>query len=601
MGYNQTTRAAIEAAIKTPADPKIKGDALQTYLLAILDAVDSGAIFMGPASLDTVPNTTANCFYLATTTGTYANFIKANGQAISLVDGEKAILSSFTTQENQNIRWTKSSIVTPADPNGFVAYAVAQALTPQERATALGNIGAATADGENPNLIAGDIMAKSENATITADENFNIHTTADDNDIKNGPSYLESIRGNIDGKLTPFMADTFVSTGMNLVNPEQVLTISGRTAYYFPIAKGTWGAYGTTQENNGYIVVGDTPYAVHYSPNKPTVADYGSALTPVISNGKSYYTTTGYGWLVVIMNDGSETPAVHIAWSNYKDEIGGVFGNTTKRIAPFVQWIHAWGMGGLYGQEYAVFDEINVRLQKCFRRIDRAALNAQSWSMETVASSDQETQTTTYSYVFTATLNDMRSGGLYRSSLYGLEVNGNVLTYRSDDITTVPDFLVFLGSSLIYYEKNAVVEATFASIGADLTVDNISNDFGLTYFMQEGEIAGVIALVTETFKQGGKDQLFNAVTYLKILAEVLSAVLCQHDARLESIEKGRKTIECTNLFVRRRASIPGWNEVDAAPASASAPGEPGDYFVGSEYLYVCVSSNTWKRSALSTF
>lgn len=41
--------------------------------------------------------------------------------------------------------------------------------------------------------------------------------------------------------------------------------------------------------------------------------------------------------------------------------------------------------------------------------------------------------------------------------------------------------------------------------------------------------------------------------------------------------------------------------LDASPASSSAEGEKYDAYLGADYLYLCVSDNTWKRVALSTF
>lgn len=45
-------------------------------------------------------------------------------------------------------------------------------------------------------------------------------------------------------------------------------------------------------------------------------------------------------------------------------------------------------------------------------------------------------------------------------------------------------------------------------------------------------------------------------------------------------------------------------EVDIAatpPASASADGTKGDMVVTTDYIYICVADNTWKRVALSTW
>ena len=40
---------------------------------------------------------------------------------------------------------------------------------------------------------------------------------------------------------------------------------------------------------------------------------------------------------------------------------------------------------------------------------------------------------------------------------------------------------------------------------------------------------------------------------------------------------------------------------DDAPATASSSGTTGDIAYDSDYLYVCVATDTWKRVALSTW
>ena len=39
----------------------------------------------------------------------------------------------------------------------------------------------------------------------------------------------------------------------------------------------------------------------------------------------------------------------------------------------------------------------------------------------------------------------------------------------------------------------------------------------------------------------------------------------------------------------------------SAPASATSSGTAGDIRYDASYLYVCVATNTWKRSALATW
>lgn len=45
----------------------------------------------------------------------------------------------------------------------------------------------------------------------------------------------------------------------------------------------------------------------------------------------------------------------------------------------------------------------------------------------------------------------------------------------------------------------------------------------------------------------------------------------------------------------------GWKPANAAPASATAAGSKGEYYIDAEYFYVCVDDATWKRFALSSW
>lgn len=109
MSYNATLRAAIAAAIHTPADPPITGAALQSKLLAIVDGIDAGAVFLGVVTPASIPTTEANCFFLAVQPGTYANFTDTGGTAIALAAGEVALIRS--TIINDSLRWQKLTIV----------------------------------------------------------------------------------------------------------------------------------------------------------------------------------------------------------------------------------------------------------------------------------------------------------------------------------------------------------------------------------------------------------------------------------------------------------------------------------------------------------
>lgn len=58
----------------------------------------------------------------------------------------------------------------------------------------------------------------------------------------------------------------------------------------------------------------------------------------------------------------------------------------------------------------------------------------------------------------------------------------------------------------------------------------------------------------------------------------------------------------TETILRGRVKMPTPNiQTSAPPATATATGTTGDIAYDSNYVYVCVATNTWKRSALSTW
>lgn len=179
--YNSTLKAAIEAAIHTPAEPKINGSILQQKLLEIISAIDAGAVFKGVATPASSPSGESNCFYLASTEGTYTNFLDTNGNAIVLAEGEVALLASI--YNNDVLRWTKN-LVPGRGENSYLHIMYAATQPTQDRdmhdtftsgdkwigicadandtapdkydayqwAKFVGDNGAPGADGHNPNL-----------------------------------------------------------------------------------------------------------------------------------------------------------------------------------------------------------------------------------------------------------------------------------------------------------------------------------------------------------------------------------------------------------------------------------------------------------------
>ena len=443
-------------------------------------------------------------------------------------------------------------------------------------------------------LTAGDITPKSDEPTEIVGR-FAAETTGGDADVKNGKAYLRVVKGNLDENLKPFAAKLFVSTGMNLVNPAQVLTIGGKKAYYFPVVAGVWGQYGTTQENNGYIIIGGDVNEVYFKTTKPTTSQYGSACPKTTYGGKNYYTPSAQGWLTVVCND-DEVPACHIAWSNYNDNKAGEFGNTEIDLSAAIAAVHSWGLAGFVTPAKVVQDAVDIAAGKGYKNCDRVKLADLTWSMATVVTTDDDNETTT-TYVFTATVTAMAADGLCRYDFDELENTGNLLTYNSTTISSVNAFKTALGDALIYFEMGTPAEVTLPAVNGEFE----ANDFGLTYFLDaDGELVSVPAYVTAAYYQGGKDQLFNAVTYQKILAEVVATALCQLNERVAALET-RQTLSCLNLVVDRKFDMMGWRLVDEQPASATSPGRLGDYFIATGFMYICVADDTWKKITISNF
>lgn len=395
-------------------------------------------------------------------------------------------------------------------------------------------------------LVAGDITPDTE-ALVEIVSRFAIQTTGGDTDVMTGDAEFVAVRGHLDDSLNPFMATHFVSTKMNLVDSSQYITIDSKKSYYFPVKKGEWGSYGTSNKNNGYIIVGGTPVAVYYSATKPTASSYGSACPTHTDQSKTYYLPGGDGWLVVVMSDDT-VPACHVVWNSEMDTEGGTFGNVVKELpAP-----HAWGWAALYGPEYSVFDETNARDAKKYPRIERINLGeiaSSSWA----ATTETVDETTTYIYKYTlptAAATKMKPNGLWRSNYSGLEVdheNGK-LVIKSTTITTAAALVTALSGKMFYYELNTVTPVAIATETAKALLANTIDNFGLSYFLNSGELTSISAFVTEAFHQTGKGQLFDGLARQTMIEEIVASAFNQLNKRVGGIDNALKN-EIVNLLV----------------------------------------------------
>jgi hypothetical protein len=71
------------------------------------------------------------------------------------------------------------------------------------------------------------------------------------------------------------------------------------------------------------------------------------------------------------------------------------------------------------------------------------------------------------------------------------------------------------------------------------------------------------------------------------------------DVGLQLITKGTGVLRVATDGFPTRGTL--GVKVDVRPASATAPGTPGDWAADNDFIYVCVAADTWRRAALQTW
>lgn len=447
-------------------------------------------------------------------------------------------------------------------------------------------------NGTYDDLTAGNVTPKRK-TPVAVMNLYRMQTTGGDADLLSGPAFFDGIKGNlvnINGVLTPFIADSFVSTGLNLVDSAEYIMIGGHKAYVFPVPMCAFGTYGTTEENNGIKIFGETtPTAVYFKTTKPTEDSYGSACPYTTYDGVKYYTPSSIGWMAILMPDDT-VPAAHMEWSGTNENTPGTFANIVKSIAADIQAVHTYGLIALYGVDRSVYDELDYVNGKGYGRNDRGLLSGYTWVMTTYTEGDETPVT---HHVFRATVSAMAMNGLWNCLYSGLVVEGNTLVIDSTEITSVEDLVdSFTANDLFYFEKAAVSSVNLSGYAAKR--ENTVNDYGLSYFMYNGEIASVPAYVTEEFYQSGKDELFNGIAYMRgEMSEVIAAAIAEHEEKINGIltalKNGLPYLKVQELLVARKLSsysVEGNFFINGAGAPSVLPQFSGQH-------YFDTTNNVW--------
>lgn len=506
--YNQTLKTAIQAAIYSPADPPISGATLQAKLLSIIDAMDVGAVFLGTATPASIPTTEANCFFLATTEGTYTNFLGTNGQPITLEAGEAAFIKS--TIYNDNLRWVKYSIDTD------------HTLSLDER--------------------------------ITVEGKFIVRTTADNRSIQNGEALLLQLDGGCgETEADAFKINALQWNGANQLDPEA--WSSGKTSGYIigevsntEISAGTHklciihcpqceiGAYGTAEANNGYLLtsrngenlyVGDgTIIGVWHCPTLPTTGSKVTQVTEHVFSGhaeKFYVPDSGYLIIEVASSADLADIDAHIAWSKDYDVysaytepmklVVAVSPLTTAFDTETINGLTCLVLRGITEGSRGSFDRIIIQNEgggTYERNIASLLLASLTWTETAIQSGIIEGEGQAFSgYRYTAQLPTTGTyaalyDGVIRSDIEGVILEGLELHYDSaEQIVPATAFV----NKYLDYQMATPVTGTHSINPQGKT----ANDMGTEEVIGGNKPTGTIFI---SYELGFKDTIRNMITQL---------------------------------------------------------------------------------------
>ena len=366
--------------------------------------------------------------------------------------------------------------------------------------------------------LAGNLESWADN-NVPVENNFDttVRTTAGDDPINSDDGgVLKSIV-----PITDFACTGLLATAENQLR----LKTNGGGAvavgagWYFPVPKLTLGTFGTTDENNGLLLVDNTGaniqnatvYFKALANGVPTSVTDGTQLTPQTVNygDKTYkvYTTSGPGYIIVSGITYANTCA-RIAWEDWYDkfvsptdpnDVGG-----SINFAPlFAAVPNGTGKFLVCGNAYTYGERISATQWKITDPIGRIASPA--WTDTPDEVEEGETQT----YTHTLIISDVAAGStvMIEGSAQALSLNETTVSYTDTNATAI--------TGAVRYEKAVAATAT-VNLASAYTL----NDVGVE--MKEG-VEGTANFVCE-YSQNIADSLAMAPPRLNDLRHTSAAV-----------------------------------------------------------------------------
>ena len=294
---NSEIKSMIASIVKPNSKGEITGQNLQDVLIAMVNVLGEGYMYLGDATPLTNPNTPDNkVFYLATEAGTYTYFD-------NIVVSEPTILYFDTQWHSRSLNGNFPAVAHVSDIlNGNIIPKIAE-----------------------------NLRSWKDNDLLPVDNDFNdtIRTTAGDYPIDTAAGgMLLAIKAVSDFRCTGLLATSENQLRLKSNGGGAVAVGAG---WYFPVPTLTYGGFGTADENNGLILVANdgsniqkaTVYFKALANGVPTGITDGIEVIgkEITYNGKSYkvYTTSGPGYLIV-SDITYENTCARIAWEDWYDK-----------------------------------------------------------------------------------------------------------------------------------------------------------------------------------------------------------------------------------------------------------------------------------------
>lgn len=397
--------------------------------------------------------------------------------------------------------------------------------------------------------LAGNLESWADN-NVPVENNFDttVRSTAGDDPINSDDGgRLKSIIPVTDFKCTGLLATAENQLRLKTNGGGAVAVGAG---WYFPVPKLTLGTFGTTDENNGLLLVDNTGaniqnatvYFKALSSGVPTSVTDGTQLTPqtVTYGDKTYkvYTTSGPGYLIVSGITYANTCA-RIAWEDWYDkfvsptdpnDVGG-----SINLAPlFAAAPNGTGKFLVCGNAYTYGERISATQWKITDPIGR--ITSPAWTNTPDEVEEGETQT----YTHTLNIEDIASGStaVIEGSEQALSVDGTTVSYSDTNATAI--------SGAVRYEKEIAATAT-VNLASDYTL----NDVGVE--MKEGA-DGEATFLCE-YAQNIADSLANAAPRLNVLRTSAAAVSLGYGVCSTGTYDAAKTVNIQNFMLLENGMI----------------------------------------------